>query len=52
MMLFMCIPMMKRMRGGEGSTDPTKEIAELRDEVARLKSVQAADARDDEHASV
>ena len=52
MMLFMCIPMMKRMRGGEGSTDSTKEIAELRDEVARLKSVQAADAGDDEHASV
>ena len=52
MMLLMCIPMMKRMRGGEEASDSAKEIAELRDEVARLKSGQAADARGDEHASL
>jgi hypothetical protein len=41
MMLFMCIPMMRNMHKGRDGTadiDRKKEIAELREEIQRLKS--------------
>jgi hypothetical protein len=43
MMLAICIPMMRNMHKGHefGGTDSEKEIAELRDEIARLKTERA-----------
>lgn len=41
MMLFICVPMMRNMHKGHGSSeesDSSSEIAELREEIARLKA--------------
>lgn len=44
MMLLVCIPMMRSMHKGHGESDEVKgreEIAELREEIARLKAGRA-----------
>ena len=44
MMLLICVPMMRHMRKGHDESKDTamhEEIAELRDEVARLKAERA-----------
>ena len=44
MLLLVCIPMMRNMHKGHGEPEDTasrQEIAELREEVARLKSERA-----------
>ena len=44
MMLFICIPMMRNMHKGHGSSEDSgagSEIAELREEIARLKAERA-----------
>lgn len=43
MMLLICIPMMRNMHKGHGEPDDStrQEIAELREEVARLKAERA-----------
>lgn len=41
MMLFICIPMMRNMHKGDGSSDDSvasSEIAELREEIAQLRA--------------
>ena len=46
MLLFVCIPMMRNMLKGHGDsadTDIQKEIAELREEIQRLKSDSSID---------
>lgn len=50
MLLLVCIPMMRAMHKGHGKSDDTTDrqlIAELQEEVARLKAERALDnARD------
>jgi hypothetical protein len=44
MMLLICIPMMRNMHkghGDSGATDTRQEVAELREEMARLKAERA-----------
>jgi hypothetical protein len=46
MLLFVCIPMMRNMHKGPDKSvdaDSQKEIAELRDEIQRLKSDSSID---------
>ena len=48
MLLFVCIPMMRNMHKGRGDstdTDTQKEIAELREEIQRLKSDSSIDVQ-------
>lgn len=48
MMLLICIPMMRRMHQGADTNEAAsrEEVAELREEVARLKAERLADARE------
>jgi hypothetical protein len=46
MMLFICIPMMRNMHKGHGDstdTDTRQEVAELREEITRLRAEKALD---------
>lgn len=47
MMLFICIPMMRSMHKGHddsADTDNRQEIAELREEIARLRAKKTLDS--------
>jgi len=49
MMLVICIPMMRNMHKGHGESDDSatrQEVAELREEVARLKADRALSERE------
>jgi hypothetical protein len=50
MMLLICIPMMRNMRRGQGDAtdaDTHQEIAELREEMARLRAERTLDSDKD-----
>ncbi|MGH2811928.1 MAG: hypothetical protein ACRDI1_04360 [Actinomycetota bacterium] len=51
MMLLVCIPMMRNMHRGDGGDGAAsgREVAELREEIARLRAERTASERETTH---